>query len=374
MKRILIIYTSHSAGHQRIGENIGWHLERGGYEVKYFDALGGKKARSVAGWLFLFNVVYQYAPWFWRWLYLHGYKGMSWLRLPVARWQAGPVRAAIRDYHPDMVITTETAPSAVMSVLKSRGEFNGLFGIAFSDYHFHPYWAYPGADFYLANIVEQVSELEKLGVAKERVAVCGMTLVPHKVVDQIEVRKRLAVPEDALVVLVASGSMGLRMPEELVKVLQYDVMPVVTASGKKLHVLFMCGKNEALRKESEQRFIGDPHVHVLGWYVPADELYAVADLFITKPGGLSIAESLSWNIPVAVTHILPGQEELNIGYLKIHALVHDLHQAPPSQWGSALAEVLLKSRKTGNLHLKTPIYDTTGIEVVRAVGQAFHGQ
>src|SRR6185295_15196539 len=50
-------------------------------------------------------------------------------------------------------------------------------------------------------------------------------------------------------------------------------------------------------------------------------LYAVADIFITKPGGLSVAEGLSFRLPILITHWLPGQEQLNIQYLAKQRLI-----------------------------------------------------
>jgi UDP-N-acetylglucosamine:LPS N-acetylglucosamine transferase len=52
-----------------------------------------------------------------------------------------------------------------------------------------------------------------------------------------------------------------------------------------------------------------------------DELYAIADIFVGKPGGLSTTESLRWNLPLLVTYTLPGQEEKNLQYLAERNLV-----------------------------------------------------
>ena len=39
MKKILILYTSHTHGHKAVAENIGFYLEQAGYEVKLSDVL-----------------------------------------------------------------------------------------------------------------------------------------------------------------------------------------------------------------------------------------------------------------------------------------------------------------------------------------------
>jgi UDP-N-acetylglucosamine:LPS N-acetylglucosamine transferase len=71
-----------------------------------------------------------------------------------------------------------------------------------------------------------------------------------------------------------------------------------------------------------------------------DELYAVSDLLVTKPGGLTVAEALQACLPVFVTHFLPGQEELNIRYLNKHALVVPLFESSFHDWPTAIMQEL----------------------------------
>jgi processive 1,2-diacylglycerol beta-glucosyltransferase len=63
------------------------------------------------------------------------------------------------------------------------------------------------------------------------------------------------------------------------------------------------------------------NVLVLGFYDQMPKLYTIADIFISKPGGLSTAEALYYRLPILVTHWLPGQEELNIHYLLSKGLI-----------------------------------------------------
>lgn len=41
----------------------------------------------------------------------------------------------------------------------------------------------------------------------------------------------------------------------------------------------------------------------------------VADIIITKPGGLTITEALACNLPMAIFDAIPGQEEENANFL-----------------------------------------------------------
>ena len=41
----------------------------------------------------------------------------------------------------------------------------------------------------------------------------------------------------------------------------------------------------------------------------------IADLIITKPGGLTVSEALACNLPMAIFNAIPGQEEENAEFL-----------------------------------------------------------
>jgi len=184
-------------------------------------------------------------------------------------------------------------------------------GIAFSDFHLHRYWLYDNADVYFCNIEEQKMQMEELGIPSEKIFVCGMTLKPQVEVKIEDVKKKLNILPTDRVVLVGSGSLGSGMDKGLL--LRLSQKPNVK-------VIAVCGKNQAAFNELSEFFAGST-VTILGFYTPMDELYAVADIFVTKPGGLSTSESLRWNLPILLSHFLPGQEELNVDYLEDKGLV-----------------------------------------------------
>jgi processive 1,2-diacylglycerol beta-glucosyltransferase len=54
---------------------------------------------------------------------------------------------------------------------------------------------------------------------------------------------------------------------------------------------------------------------VLGYTTDIDELMAVADVVISKPGGLTSAEVLARGSVLAIVNPIPGQESRNSDYL-----------------------------------------------------------
>src|SRR5207245_3411695 len=73
---------------------------------------------------------------------------------------------------------------------------------------------------------------------------------------------------------------------------------------------------KALKADREKRPPPERHkVKVLGFTRELDELMAVADLVISKPGGLTTSETLARGAVMAIVNPIPGQESRNSDYL-----------------------------------------------------------
>ena len=74
------------------------------------------------------------------------------------------------------------------------------------------------------------------------------------------------------------------------------------------------GRNDELRRELAVQNRRHP-THVLGFASNMHELMAVADLIITKPGGLTTSEALAMGKPLFILNPIPGQEAANSDFL-----------------------------------------------------------
>ena len=351
-KKVLILYTAHTMGHARIAENIGYWLGESGAEVALREVLKSNPSKLIKRFLSFHIWVNTYVPRVWKFLYMWGFWifMMPW-RLLVANFQKSEIEKIVETLKPDIIITTQTSPSAVVSVLKRQKKFAGLWGIAFSDYHFHRAWVYPRADFYLANIEEQEMELTRLGVSKDNIFRMGLALPPLPNIDRDVIRQKLGIARTQKVVLVGSGSLGVRMPEELMKALD-ELVGRGKSEGLDITVVVACGRNAGLCEELVRARELKPWLIPIGFYEPMYELYAVSDIFLSKPGGLTIAESIRQTLPVFITHYLPGQEELNIEYLEKHKAVVSLYKLEFHKW----IEPLLTELKQGLIRQSIGVY------------------
>src|SRR5204863_7446988 len=78
--------------------------------------------------------------------------------------------------------------------------------------------------------------------------------------------------------------------------------------------LVVAGRNEKLRRNLACGDFRHP-TRILGFVTNMHELMAVADLIVTKPGGLTSSEALAMGKPLFILNPIPGQEAANSDFL-----------------------------------------------------------
>jgi processive 1,2-diacylglycerol beta-glucosyltransferase len=93
-----------------------------------------------------------------------------------------------------------------------------------------------------------------------------------------------------------------------------EIVSILKELSLKAQLLVVTGNNKAMRKQVEKS-AGDLPVRILGFVDNIHELMGVADLMITKPGGLSVTEAITMGLPMVIFRPIPGQEEGNAKFL-----------------------------------------------------------
>jgi len=159
--------------------------------------------------------------------------------------------------------------------------------------------------------------------------------------------------------LVLGGGFGMGPVEQILAELNKLERP--------LQVLVVCGRNEELRRELAAQDRRYP-AHILGFVGNMQELMAVSDLVLTKPGGLTTSEALAMGRPIFVLNPIPGQEAANSDFLLEHGAaakanrLEDLPYRLEKLLGSPkLAEMAAAAKALGK--------PTAATEICRAVLQ-----
>ena len=83
-----------------------------------------------------------------------------------------------------------------------------------------------------------------------------------------------------------------------------------------LEIVVVTGRNETAKEQLEQVQVPSRHrAKVIGFTEQIDELMAVADIVLSKPGGLTTSEVLARGAAMAIVNPIPGQESRNSDFL-----------------------------------------------------------
>src|SRR5205807_5872057 len=93
-----------------------------------------------------------------------------------------------------------------------------------------------------------------------------------------------------------------------------EILAELDKVGQLFQTVVVTGRNEELRRKLAAADRKHP-THVLGFASNMHELMAVADLIITKPGGLTSSEALAMGKPIFILNPIPGQEAVNSDFL-----------------------------------------------------------
>lgn len=146
------------------------------------------------------------------------------------------------------------------------------------------------------------------GAAAENVVVTGIPISAKFATkpDAKVVRKNFGWRDDLPVLLVLGGGFGMGPVAE--------ILAELDKVSQAFQTIVVCGRNEELRRDLATQDRKHP-THVLGFSSNMHELMAVADLIITKPGGLTSSEALALGKPLIILNPIPGQEAANSDFL-----------------------------------------------------------
>ncbi len=153
-------------------------------------------------------------------------------------------------------------------------------------------------------------EFVSMGIPEDKIRVSGIPVRKAFYLRQPkeQVRAELNLPPDCRHILMMSGSMGCGPLKPLTRCLAANLRD-------KEHLTIVCGTNKVLRQSLASRYGTNPKITVLGYADNVSQLMDSADLFLTKPGGLSITEAVAKGLPMVLIQAVAAYEDRNKQYL-----------------------------------------------------------
>jgi len=318
--RILILSAGSGQGHNQAARALEAAAQRivPDGDIRMLDSLDytTESFRTIYSKYYIETV--KNAPTLWGWAYERS--DVPWrnqnLRVWFERINAQPLVKEIIGFDPDFVINTHFVPAAVTSNLIRRGRIDTHNSVVVTDFYAHATWLVRDFHRYFVAHEEERQQLASYSIPLDRITVSGIPVAPQfsEKTDPKEARSLLGLNPELPVILLAAGAFGI-VPVD-------TILSPLLQIRKECQIVVLCGKNKKLqstvRSFIKKRTTPNPRFTVLGYTDKIHEWMAAADIFITKPGGLTTAESLAIGLPLMLTDPIPGQEVSNAMYLLEH--------------------------------------------------------
>ncbi|MBL8843124.1 MAG: glycosyltransferase [Planctomycetes bacterium] len=315
--RLLVLSASAGAGHLRAAQAVELALRElaPDAQVENHDVLQLTNAafRRLYGKAYLELV--DHAPHALGWMYdhldrQHGAPHADRLRYLVQKLNLAPLLALLKRGPWDAFVSTHFLPAEMIAAAKKRRRLAAPQLTVTTDFDTHRLWVNEPCERYFTATADGAAWLAACGVARERITVSGIPI--HPLFAQKKGRagclERLGLAGDRPIVVQLAGGFGVGPLEEIWREL--------LALPMGLELVVVAGRNEAAKKKLERIAVPARHrAHVLGFTDQIDELFAVADLLVSKPGGLTTSEALARGVPMAIVNPIPGQESRNSDFL-----------------------------------------------------------
>lgn len=308
MAEIIFAHASAGAGHQKAAEALYNYFigHPCAYQLQLLDVLSGVdpfyRFSYTRGYPFLIN----HALFLWRfgfWLTsLKRFEGaVQNLTLFANRFNTSKFADVLIRRDPEYVVSTHFLTSQVCCDLKKHNRIRSKLVTVVTDFDVHPFWVNDSTHLYIVASEFTKERLKTQGIDNSKIVVYGIPVDPKFLCthDKGSLREKFSLKPDMHTVLVITGSFGLGPLEEITDLLREEAQ-----------VLVVCARNKKLYSRLASK--NYPSVKVFGFINNVEELMSVADIIVTKPGGMTIAEILTMElVPIFISPI-PGQETGNI--------------------------------------------------------------
>lgn len=301
---IAVLYArAGSLGHAVLAENYTNLLRENGRRVWSADMTALDPGFAVDGFRWAYWTVMRHAPSLWRFLHHH------WPRLPLLaafRHYFLPrhfanTAAMLLERQPAVVVSTQPFSAALVARLKRKRRIRTRLVTVISDWVLQPYWLFPEIDHYFVPLAEQLRQLVSMGVGRGRVTVTGLLVAPRY--RGSRAHRNGASPT----VLVMGGGVGWRLEDQI------RSLAVVRTP---MECVVFCGSRlDAVRRLAGRLNPPAVRFRLMDQTVDPAPYFASADLLISKPGGLTVAQAFACGVPLLCGDPLPGAEEESLEVL-----------------------------------------------------------
>ena len=202
----------------------------------------------------------------------------------------------------DLIVSTHFLPAEIVGILRRKRKTTVPQMLVTTDFETHRLWVHTPVERFTTATEEGRAYLASFGVDPALITVTGIPIHPafSRPGDRAACLAAHGLSGDRPIVLQLAGGFGVGPIEQLYRGLLSLQTP--------LQAIVVCGRNE--KTLAKLRTIDVPARHrvkLLGFTTQMDQLLTMADLVMTKPGGLTTSEVLARGAAMAIVNPIPGK-------------------------------------------------------------------
>ncbi len=210
----------------------------------------------------------------------------------------------IEEFKPDVILSCHPFVTTMLGDLKTKGLLSVPTVSLITDFAPHQTYIADGIDHYIVSSEAMVETFrERYDIDSSRVHAFGIPVF-RKFAEKTSGAK-LGFSKDKKTILFMAGSFGVT------KVL--GVYKDIVLKNPGCQFIVITGNNKQLFDNFKP--VVTENTRLLMFVDNVEDYMHAADLIITKPGGLTVSESLVCELPMAIYSAYPGQEEDNAKFL-----------------------------------------------------------
>ncbi|MEE1060612.1 MAG: glycosyltransferase [Ruminococcus sp.] len=221
--------------------------------------------------------------------------------------------STIDEFSPDVIIMCHPFVTTMVSKLREKNKIDVKAISLITDYDAHRTYIVPNIEAYVLAEPQMARKLvDEYGVDKNIIYPLGIPIFDNftQAFDKEEICKREEIDPNIPTVLLMAGSFGVTSVLKFYKSL--------VRAGGNMQFIVITGRNRHLYEKLEETVeeLGSADRTKLLYFIDNVHDYMhISDLIVTKPGGLTVTESLACHLPMAIYSAFPGQERDNAEFL-----------------------------------------------------------
>ena len=322
MKKILILYAAYGGGHFSAAKSLKEYIDNNFNDVetnivdcvKYINKALDKITTGA------YKQMAKKAPWAWKKVYYQSEKGaLSKISNSSNRLMAKKLIHLFEEEKPDLVISTHPFGTQMTGYLKRKHKYNCKLATILTDFAPHDQWLVEseyGDYFFVSHDGMKKSLIQDFKIDSSKIFVTGIPLSNRFLQDfnNEEIYNSFDLkPNKKTILFFGGGEFGLGKNRTV------EILKALTNHLDQYQIVAISGKNPKMNtafKELASELSDSSSLKIYDFINSVPEIMHISNLVVTKPGGLTVTESLASELPILIINPIPGQEEENAEFLE----------------------------------------------------------